>query len=333
MRRSAVRTLRSRNGFLSAAFMAGTLAIAPMAGAHPTDTDHTTSASRTVAEKCGKEAKGQSSAARMAKGADASEPNDLTRKQAKAMERHLREKVAKADRKPEVRSVKSTTTVPVYFHVIHDGATGKLTKTQIDKQITVLNEAFAGKGDGNTATGFKFGLTSVDYTDNKSWYSGLVDNSPEERAMKRKLRQGGPYALNVYTASLGGGLLGWATFPDWYKSSPKMDGVVLLDESLPGGSAEHYDEGDTATHEVGHWMGLFHTFEGGCSDPGDYIADTPSEGSPAFECPTGRDTCPATGMDPIKNFMDYTYDDCMTQFTPGQVSRMQDSWKAYRQTS
>jgi hypothetical protein len=135
--------------------------------------------------------------------------------------------------------------------------------------------------------------------------------------------------LNVYIGNADP-YLGWATFPNWYAGNPTDDGVVVEYQSLPGGAMVPYDQGDTATHEVGHWLGLFHTFQGGCTKRGDRVEDTPAEKRPAFEC-VERNTCRSMpGKDPIHNFMDYTEDFCMDHFTVGQRARMQAQWATFR---
>ena len=213
-------------------------------------------------------------------------------------------------------------TVNVYFHVIHLGNVGKLSANDIDAQMTILNAAF-----GNT--GWSFDLISTDYTDNSTW-SAMQPGTTAERDAKSALHRGSADDLNIYTANPAGGYLGWATFPSSYASSPSQDGVVLLYSSLPGGSAEPYNRGDTGTHEVGHWMGLYHTFQGGCSKSGDSVADTAAERSAAYGCPVGRDTCSTAGADPITNFMDYTDDFCMDRFSTEQDKRMDAMFSAYR---
>jgi hypothetical protein len=215
--------------------------------------------------------------------------------------------------------------IPVYAHVINKGtgaSNGDISDAMIANQMAVLNAAYAN-------TPFRFTLAATDRTTHSTWYTAGPDTAAEA-AMKSALRRGSADDLNMYFSSPGGGLLGWATFPNWYAGNPSDDGVVILNTSLPGGSAAPYNLGDTATHEVGHWLGLYHTFQGGCQKNNDYVSDTPAERSEAFGCPTGRDTCRTTGMDPITNFMDYTDDACMDRFSAGQNSRMDSMWASYR---
>ncbi len=224
-------------------------------------------------------------------------------------------------------------TIAVHVHVITDSnGAGDVGDAMIDDQIAVLNGAFAGTtGAGASDTPFRFVLQSVDRTANDAWYT-VTPNSTAEAEMKAALRIGGRADLNVYTANIGDGLLGWATFPSSYSVAPSDDGVVVLNASLPNGGAAPYDGGDTATHEVGHWLGLYHTFQGGCSVSGDGVADTASERAPAYEC-VERDSCSGRkfpGVDPIHNFMDYTDDECIFAFTSGQSARMSSHYTTYR---
>ena len=216
-------------------------------------------------------------------------------------------------------------TVQVYFNVITNAAgdRGDVLNSQIYDQIDVLNVAFSG-------TDWTFQLAGpINRIANDAWFA-MEPGTVAEQQAKAALRQGGAGDLNIYTAGPGGGLLGWASYPSSFSSNSTNDGAVLLYETLPGGSAAPYNEGDTATHEVGHWMGLYHTFQGGCSKKNDRVEDTSAEFSPAFGCPIGRDTCRKAGVDPIHNFMDYTDDACMFEFTPGQDVRMDEQFSTYR---
>ena len=229
-------------------------------------------------------------------------------------------------------------TVKVYFHVIMDGpdtgadddSTGDIPQQWITDQMTVLHDAYVGSG-------FNFVLAGTDRTNEPAWFEGLFPGA-QEKAMKTALHKGGYWDLNVYTADLGGGLLGWATFPVKNAKGSKlaMDGVVILHESMPGGNADFgtdavYNLGDTLTHEAGHWLSLYHTFQGGCSKKGDQVADTPGEAGPNFLCDP-IDSCPNDGLGPdlIHNFMDYGDDLCLDSLTAGQTTRMQGNWDALR---
>jgi len=227
-------------------------------------------------------------------------------------------------------SAKFKETVPVYFHVVSDGAVGNVTQTQIDDQIRVMNLAFTGVY-GGAKTGFTFELAGVTRTDNAEWYNA-GPGSPAERAMKKALSTNAPEALNYYstTASV---YLGWSYLPGLTPSRMFLDGIVVDWESMLHTSdryADRYDLGLTAVHEAGHWFGLLHTFDGGCNAKGDYVDDTPPMRVPTSGCPLGKDTCPDPGLDPIHNYMDYSYDSCYFEFSAGQSQRMQDHFLFFR---
>jgi hypothetical protein len=217
--------------------------------------------------------------------------------------------------------------IDVHLHVINKGkgaANGDVAQAVIDDQIDVLNDRFEG-------TGWTFRLADVDRTTNEQWYAAMPGTSAE-RTMKRTLHEGDASDLNIYlTAPSSRGLMGWATFPSQASSYPEMDGVVIRNASMPGGAITVLNEGETLVHEVGHWMGLFHTFQGGCSPTGDRVSDTPAEATPGERAEPGRDTCPNDpGVDPLQNYMDYSYDAMRTEFTAGQDHRMDEHFSAFR---
>ncbi|WP_412516178.1 zinc metalloprotease [Actinomadura madurae] len=257
----------------------------------------------------------QPAQARVQAGAHVTERNQPGAAKVAAMEKDFHKRLGKLKKARTAAAV----TVRVHFHVVY-GSAGNVSDAVLNNQLDVLNDAYAGSG-------VTFTLAEIKRTQNASWFS---DPERYESQMKNALHTGDAQDLNFYTADLGSSLLGWATFPSEYSSQPSMDGVVVHYQSLPGGSLGNYNEGDTGTHEVGHWMGLYHTFQDGCGGQGDRVSDTPAEQSPASGCPTGRDTCSTAGADPIHNFMDYSYDACMYEFTPGQAERMQSQWAAYR---
>jgi hypothetical protein len=236
-------------------------------------------------------------------------------------------------RAPKIRT---EVTIPVWVHVINKGsgfANGDLPEEMIRNQIRVLDDSYSGR-TGGAGTGFGFELAGITRTTNRAWFEQMALDFEIELEAKRSLKRGGPETLNLYTVD-GGPYLGFAYYPSIVTSATyaALDGVVLDWRSLPGGTFSIYSEGDTAPHEVGHWLALYHTFDGKCGSKGDYVSDTPAEFSPAFLCPVGRDTCTGAskpGLDPIFNFMDYTQDSCMYMFTAGQASRMRAAWAAFR---
>ena len=194
-------------------------------------------------------------------------------------------------------------TVPVHFHVMRDAAgRGNVTNRQISRQIAVLNGDYSGIGFPST-------LIGIHRYKNTAWHHDR--QSAHYRAVTRR---GGANALNIWLVDFQ--YLGIATFPWDYAKKRRIDGIRVHYDSLPGGNIANYNLGGTATHEAGHWFGLFHTFQGGCTQLNDQVDDTPAQASPTSGCPAGRDSCPTSGMDPIHNYMDYSCRQAATPSSP-----------------
>lgn len=157
--------------------------------------------------------------------------------------------------------------------------------------------------------GISFNLISSDYTVNGTWATGDLDYD-----MKSSLRKGTYANLNLYLLTdIPNGVLGYCQFPGTFNATDEAfatDGCSILAETAPGGQILYYNEGGSAVHEVGHWFGLLHVFQGyGCTGDGDSVDDTPQQKTASQGCPDTKDSCPNNiGVDSIHNFMDYSYD-------------------------
>jgi len=226
----------------------------------------------------------------------------------------------------------SVLTIPVVVHVISktDG-TGNLSDARIQRQIQVLNEDYAARTGTLGANGFntkiQFELVETTRTVNDTWYNDGNAESTYKAALGRDQSK----FCNIYTNSASG-YLGYAYFPQ--SNAGTLDGIVVYWEAF-GGRDEGfsiYNQGRTLVHEMGHYLGLYHTFQGGstCNNTytgGDLIVDTPPESEAHYNC-VQTTTCSTD--DPIHNYMNYTPDACMDRFTSEQSNRAVCSLVNYR---
>jgi hypothetical protein len=311
-----MRLSRPSSPILAAALAAGALlAVAPTTSA---------SASRPPSDSC--RVNESATPAFAARGGHAGDTRAVSADEQRRINADVAKRLAaKGSSAKKAAAARIGATVPVYVHVMQSSAgAGDVTQSQIDQQISVLNRDYAGGKSASAADlGVGFTLAGVNRYKNDSWHQ-----DKQSTTYRAQTRQGGKNALNIWLVDFD--YLGIATFPWDYAKSPKIDGIRVQYSSLPGGSATNYNLGETASHEAGHWFGLYHTFQGGCTSTNDEVADTPAQSSSTAGCPTGRDSCSLPGLDPIHNFMDYSYDSCYTEFTQGQADRASQMWAAYR---
>lgn len=231
----------------------------------------------------------------------------------------------------------SVRTIPVVVHVIHDGWTENISNAQIESQINILNEDYGklpgSNGDGagvDTRIQFKLAQLSPEghCTDGiVRIRSPLTDHQTFERSKLRELSfWDNERYLNIYVVKyISGTTLGYSSFPG---GPPDEDGIVIKHNVFGNTGTALNSLGRTLTHEIGHWFGLYHTFNNGCGTDvcldGDYVCDTPPQHMPNFSCSI-LNTCSIDVpdvSDQRENYMNYTPDNCKNMFTAGQKDRM-----------
>jgi len=265
----------------------------------------------------------------------------------------ITKKIVEKNSKPQIMKVQAETRViPVVVHVLHNGTAvgvqANISDAQILSQIRVLNEDFRRKNADAIRTPAEFlpvaADANIEFVLAKQDPNGLPTTgivrkqgpktiyAPEDATLIGQTSQWNPEEyLNMWVVPLVSPFLGYATFPtsnlpglNFSPTAAIRDGITvdyLFFGTGPGTAAN--TTGRTATHEVGHYLGLRHIWgdEAGC-ELDDFVQDTPSQDNPnntiCNDNPS-RFSCGNSNM--IQNYMDYTPDPCMNLFTKGQVDR------------
>ncbi|CAG7851873.1 Extracellular metalloprotease 1; Flags: Precursor [Serendipita indica DSM 11827] len=253
--------------------------------------------------------------------------NTLTAEEASEIEARIESELARADLPDFLSDSSRTAPIRVEWHIIAPSATapGALSNGQVLASISALNTYYS-------SIGIQFYLGNITRTWNPSWFFLASQGNPLDTSMKNLLHRGTRRTLNVYSVNLGGNPeRGYATWPWNVAANLNRDGVVIRYRTVPGGGEPNYSQGKTLVHHVGHWLGLYHVFQGNsCGGPGDYVLDTPPQLTASFGCPNFKNTCPGGGPDSIRNFMDMTYDWCKYLFTYRQGVRARQLAWIYR---
>jgi PKD repeat protein len=247
------------------------------------------------------------------------------------IEKKIQEGILNLERAHDIK------TIPVVVHIFHEGGSENISEAQVQSAIQVLNEDF-GKlpgtnGDGNGVdTEVRFKLAKIDPNGNCTngivrINSSLTNHQTYERPLLKEISfWDNTKYLNIYIVkSIPGGVLGYSSFPG---APADEDGLVVRHNRFGTIGTAINSLGRTTTHEVGHWLGLYHTFNNGCGtdicNDGDYVCDTPPVSSPNYTCATNN-SCSNDSPDvndQITNYMDYTPESCSNMFTQGQADRI-----------
>jgi len=216
--------------------------------------------------------------------------------------------------------------IPVYVHVVYSNSNENISDQQIASQMNVLNADFR---KSNSDVGQVPSLFSGVAADSEITFSLAntfrYSNSRTAWGTNNVVKSTYPQITpsthsNNSQCNIGGGILGYAQFPGGPSST---DGVVISPQyfGTQGYVAAPFDEGRTATHEVGHYLNLRHIWGDGRCRQDDFVEDTPTSDQPNYGCPSYPTVnCKSTDM--TMNYMDYTNDACMYMFSEGQKERM-----------